>query len=55
MSDYDKGMSDSQNGVPAQDNASDAYIEGYGLVYECDAVHAHVMDLENFNAEYAAL
>ena len=55
MNDYELGTNDAQSGIPAQENASDEYIEGYGLVYECDAVHAHVMDLENFNAEYAAL
>jgi len=55
MSDYDKGMSDCQSGIPAQDDASDSYIEGYGCQFECDAVHAHVMDLENFNAEWVAL
>jgi hypothetical protein len=53
MSDYDQGMSDCQSGIPARDNASDEYIEGYGCVYECDAIHAHAM--EKFNMEYAAI
>lgn len=43
MSDYDEGERDSQNGTPAREDASDSYIEGYGLVYECDAIHAHTM------------
>ena len=47
MSDYEKGMSDCQSGIPAQNNATDEYIEGYGCQYECDAQHCNAMDLLN--------
>ena len=53
MSDYEQGMRDSQQGLPAKNNASDDYNEGYGLVYECDARHSNIM--ENFNEAWAAL
>ena len=53
MNDYEQGMSDCQAGIPARDNASDEYIEGYGCQYECDARHSH--NMENFNEMWAAL
>ena len=55
MSDYERGALDCVQGIPARDNASDEYVEGFGVVYATDAVHAHVMDLENFNAEFSCL
>jgi len=53
MSDYQQGESDSQSGIPAREDASDDYIEGYGCVYECDAKHADMMD--NFNEAQSCL
>ena len=51
MSEYERGMSDSQSGIPAPENASDDYIEGYGLLHECP----NLASLENFEETWAAL
>ena len=53
MNDYELGTNDAQSGIPAQDNASDEYIEGYGLQYECDARHSNLMN--DFDQAWAAL
>ena len=53
MDDKEIGQRDAEQGMPARDNASDEYISGYGLQYECDARHSNMM--ENFNEVWAAL
>jgi hypothetical protein len=51
MNDYELGMSDCQSGIPARENASDDYIEGYGCINEC----ATIFNLETFDESWASL
>ena len=51
--DYKQGMRDSQNGIPARDDASDEYIEGYGCIDEC--ADMPMFSVENFDATWAAI
>ena len=53
MNDYELGTKDAQDGTPAREDASDSYIEGYGLVYECDARHSNLMN--DFEQVWAAI
>ena len=47
------GKTDCDAGITAREGMSDSYYEGYGIQFECDAIHAHTM--ENFNEMWAAV
>lgn len=45
MSEQERGARDATQGTPAELNASDGYNEGYGLVYETEAIDNHNLDI----------
>jgi len=53
MNDYERGIRDCDQGVPAQENASDSYVDGYGQTYEFEAVADH--NLNQFNEMFPCL
>jgi hypothetical protein len=53
MSDFELGEQYCHSGIPAREDASDLYIEGYGLRYETEAIDNH--NLDNFEEMWKCL